>query len=85
MKTQEVTGSQGVIIHVVDTDDPVQLNVATNTFTQTQEWTKVSKVFEVSANTRRARVEILRPYHQDGDVPLRGMVWIDAIELTAAP
>lgn len=81
MKTQALTGEQGVVIRVVDAEDPTQLDVSTNTFQGTQEWTGISKKFEVGAKTRLARVEIVRPPAPDLNIRLTGKVWIDAVEL----
>ena len=82
MRTQDLTGNQGVVIRAVDAEDPARLDVNTNTFTRTQEWTNVSTQFAVSENTRLIRVEILRPPAQDMDIRVRGIVWIDAVRLS---
>ena len=84
MKTQGLTGDQGVVIRIVDAEDPSRLDVATNTFQRTQEWTSVSKVFEVSESTHLVRVEVLRPSTLDIGIQLTGSVWIDAVQLAPA-
>jgi tetratricopeptide (TPR) repeat protein len=82
MKTRELTTSQGVVIRVVDAEDPAKLDVATNSFTGTQEWSEVSRAFEVGEATRVARLEIIRPPAlETDDIRLTGSVWLDAIQL----
>ena len=84
MKTLQLTGDQGVVIRVVDAEDAVRLDAATNTFAHTQEWTTVSDTFRVGPDTKLARVEVMRPPAPGGDSAIRltGTVWIDAISLT---
>ncbi len=81
MRTHLLTSDQGVVIRVVDSEDAAKLDVATDSIQGTAEWTKVNAKFEVKANTRLARVEIVRPPGRDFDSRLTGTVWIDAVEL----
>ncbi len=81
MKTQQLTGDQGVVIRVVDSVDNARLDVATNTFSHTQEWTTVSKTFQ-AGETKLARVEIMRPPSRDTGIRVTGTVWVDAVSLT---
>jgi tetratricopeptide (TPR) repeat protein len=84
MKTQQLTGGHGVVIRVVDANDPARLDVSTDTFARTREWTQIEKVFDVGAQARLARVEILLPQFPDLDIGVEGTVWMDAIELAPA-
>ena len=81
MKTEQLTGGHGVVVRVVDADDASRLDVSTDTFARTHEWTEVVKVFDVSVATRAARVEILLPQFPDLDVRVEGTVWVDAVQL----
>lgn len=81
MKTQSLTGEQGVVIRVVDADDPTRLDVATETFRGTQEWSALSRNFEVGDQTKLVRVEILRPPGTDPKGKVTGRIWIDNVEL----
>jgi tetratricopeptide (TPR) repeat protein len=81
MKTRQVTSDQGVAIRLVDRADPSKLDVTTTSMQGTEDWTVITKRFEVKTPGRQALVEILRPPGRDFDIRLTGTVWIDAVEL----
>ncbi len=85
MKTLALTGDQGVVIRVVDATDASRLDASTDTFERTQEWTAVSKTFQVGGKTHLARVEILLPPGRSTNVQPTGTVWVDAVELSPLP
>jgi tetratricopeptide (TPR) repeat protein len=81
MKTSDLTGDQGVVVRVLDAQDIVRLDVATGSFAHTQEWTPVSKTFQVGPETHLVRVEIMRPPGRETGIRLTGSVWLDGIVL----
>jgi len=85
MKTAELTGDQGVVVRVVDAEDIPRLDVATNSFAHTQEWTSISKIFQVGPQTHLARVEIMRPPGRETGIRLTGTVWLDGVTLAPLP
>jgi len=85
MKTAELTGDQGMVLRVVDAEDITRLDVATNSFAHTQEWTSIGKIFQVGPQTHLARVEIMRPPGGETGIRFTGTVWLDALTLAPLP
>jgi len=85
MKTAELTGDQGIVLRVVDAEDVVRLDVATSSFERTQDWTAISKTFQVGPQTHLARLEIMRPPGRETGIRLTGTVWLDGVTLAPVP
>jgi tetratricopeptide (TPR) repeat protein len=81
IKTRQLTSDNGVVVRIVDLQNPALLDVTTVSIEGTEDWTSVSKAFTVTPATRLARVEISRPQGRDFDARLTGTVWVDAVEL----
>ena len=88
MRTLGLAGDEGVVIRLVDSEDPSRFDISTATFTHTQEWTTILKTFLVGPHTHVAQVQIVRPQGMDAELHLTGTLWIDAvslIQLTGSP
>ena len=60
------------MIRVVDAQFPERLDVATNSFEGTEEWTSIETSFKVSSDTRLVRVEITRARPRDIETTVTG-------------
>jgi endo-beta-N-acetylglucosaminidase D len=85
MKTSGVAADQGVIIRVLDAEDPARLDTATDAISGTQAWLTISKVFQVGAKTRMVRVEITHVATAYTSSSPTATAWVDDITLTPVP
>ena len=81
MRTLILSGDQGIVIRAYDLENPSRLDVSTNTFTHTQEWTTISKTFKVTSLSHVLRLEIERLKTLETGIRLTGTAWLDAVSL----
>jgi tetratricopeptide (TPR) repeat protein len=81
MKTEQVTTDEGVRLHIFDPPSQSKVNVWLDTLTGTQDWTKISKTFEVPPGVKLLQVELARMSSEKFDNKIGGTTWVDALRL----
>ncbi len=84
MRTTHIRGEQGIYFHIVDPEDASRLNVSTNGFEGTEEWSAQEKTFAVSPATRIARVELISPPSGASETESTASVWVAHIQVSPA-
>jgi tetratricopeptide (TPR) repeat protein len=85
VKAAGITTDQGVSFHIVDSDSPAHLDLATDPVTGTTGWVSQEKVFTVPLQTRLLRIEVHRSSSRKFDNKIAGTLWIDSVKLYAVP
>jgi len=84
MRTTHIKAEQGIYFHVVDSQDASRLNVSTNGFEGTEEWSAQEKTFAVSAATHIARVELICPPSREPGAESAANVYVAHIQVIPA-
>jgi O-antigen ligase len=82
VRTQEITTDKGVAFHIYDRDSGARLDVRTEEFTGTHDWTRVERVISVPRETKLLRIEVSRQRSMKFDNQIGGTVRIDDVQLT---
>ncbi len=81
MKADQVTTDEGVRVHIFDLPAQARLNIFTDTVLRTQDWTRISKSFEVPNGVKLVRVEVARMSSSMFDNKIGGTTWLDDLRL----
>jgi hypothetical protein len=83
VKTDDITTDQGVRFRIADAVSSERLEVITQGFTRTRDWTEVERPVRVPAGTRLVTVQVVRQASMKFDNKIRGTAWVD--DVTLAP
>jgi hypothetical protein len=81
VKTEEITTDQGVRFRIADAVSPGRLEVITEGFTLTRDWTEVEQTVRVPAGTGLVTVQVVRQASMKFDNKIRGTAWVDDVAL----
>jgi hypothetical protein len=81
VKTEEITTDQGVRFRIADAVSPGRLEVITEGFTLTRDWTEVEQAVRVPAGTGLVTVQVVRQASMKFDNKIRGTAWVDDVAL----
>jgi O-antigen ligase/tetratricopeptide (TPR) repeat protein len=82
IRTQDITTDQGVGFRILDPEEGSRMNIATERFTGTHDWTKVERTIAVLPKTRLLRIQLIREPSQKFDNNIGGTAWIDSVSLS---
>jgi hypothetical protein len=81
VKTRDITTDQGVRFRIADALAPARLEVITEGFTLTRDWTVVEQVVRVPPPTPLVTVQLVRQASMKFDNKIRGTAWVDDVTL----
>jgi O-antigen ligase len=83
VRTENVSTNEGVAFRVLYDDSPKQLDMTTESFKGSNEWTLVERVFDAPPEGGLVTVILARKPSLKFDNLIRGTAWIDQVEITA--
>jgi tetratricopeptide (TPR) repeat protein len=81
VKTRDITTDQGVRFRIADALAPARLEVITEGFTLTHDWTEVEQLVRLGAATHLVTVQVVRQASMKFDNKIRGTAWVDDVTL----
>jgi len=81
VRTDRITTNEGPRLEVFDSESPDRLDVRTDSFLGSQDWTLVSLPFEVRPGTNIVGVRIVRDKSGKYDSKIDGSCWVDTLRL----
>jgi hypothetical protein len=84
IRTQDITTDQGIGFHIFGPEAANKINIMTERFTGTHDWTKVERTFSVAKGTTLLQVQLVREPSQRFDNNISGTAWIDSVKLSPA-
>lgn len=85
IKTDGVTTDEGIRLCVSDAEAPGRFGAQTDAIRGTNEWTKVSKILVIPAETHLLKVTICRLPSARFDNKISGTAWMDGVSLVREP
>lgn len=85
VRTDQITTDQGIGFRILDAESPERLDLSTRQLTGTSGWTELQAVFSVRPPARFLEIEVVRRASLKFDCKVRGVAWIDDVELVPAP
>ncbi len=85
VRTDQLTTDQGIGFRILDAESSQRLDLFTRQLTGTSDWTELQAVFSVRPPARFLEIEVARRASLKFDGKIRGVVWIDDVELVPAP
>lgn len=82
VRTQELTTNEGPRIEIVDPESATRLDVQSEPFTGTRDWTLFEQPFLVSPGTNLVAIRVVRQPSKKFDNKIAGTFWMDSLELT---
>jgi hypothetical protein len=83
VRSDGITTNEGPRIAIQDAQSPNLLNIKSDSFLGTAEWTPVTIPFTVGRNTSLISIRVIRDLSQKFDSKINGTVWLDSITLAA--
>ena len=80
MKSEEISTDKGVGLRIFDAVSPARLDIRTEPFLGTHDWTRVEAAITVPADTI-LNIQVVRPSSLKFDCKIKGTVWLDAVSL----
>lgn len=81
IRTENITTNMGVAFRIFDAEDSSRLNVLTDQFVGTRDWTEVEKIIQVPIATQLLGIQVIRQPTIKFDNKVSGTAWIDTIRL----
>jgi hypothetical protein len=81
VKTDDITTDQGLRFRIADANSPARLEMITDGFTLTHDWTEVDRLVRIPTATRLVTVQVVRQASMKFDNKIRGTAWVDDVSL----
>ena len=81
IRTEALTTDQGIRFRISDAEVPAPLDGVFGQFTGSSPWSSVDHDLVVAPNTRLLRIQVIRQPSLKFDNKIRGVAWIDDMEL----
>jgi hypothetical protein len=81
IRTLDLSTDQGIGFQIVDAEDGGRLDLKTERWLGTRDWTKVEQSFVIPERTRLVEVRLVREASLKFDSKIRGTAWIDDVRL----
>lgn len=81
LRTEGLTTDEGVAFRIFDPESRARLDVWTESFTESRDWTRVEKTLRVVPGTRLVEVRVARKPSWKFDNKIQGTAWVDAVSL----
>jgi hypothetical protein len=85
IRTDAISTREGVRFRIIDAEAEGRLDVRTEAWTGTHDWTPVNQSFTVPPGTNLVAVRLVRRVSEEFDNRIKGSLWVDDIRLTRNP